>query len=188
MIDNVTWQKNAGSQIVLDSIFAALAAVWVTIVLTNPIQNMNAWFKGTEGFSSLTSFFLFSISAEGSLTASDENDVIKYLYYLLWYNIGVILLGLALTLFAYERMQHFIIAALEDWPGIAHFLGLFDFAIYVIVMIVVLWRWICDARFLLCTDDAEFQSYVEELTDKRAPTQDHHCFMRCIFGRRLPKQ
>jgi hypothetical protein len=185
MSDDVTWQRNAASQIVLDSIFAALAGVWVTIALPASIPNMSVWFKIIEGSFSLVSFFLFAISAEGSLTASDENDVIKYLYYLLWYNVGVILIGVALTLFAFERLQHFIAAGLTDCPGIRHFLGTFDLVVYLIVALLLLWRWIHDAWFLRFGNDDEFQHYVEELTDRRAPTPDRHYFMRYIFARRL---
>jgi hypothetical protein len=148
---------------------------------------MSVWFKIIEGSFSLVSFFLFAISAEGSLTASDENDVIKYLYYLLWYNVGVILLGVALTLFAFERLQNFINNQTQTLPGIQHFLGTLDLLVYLIVTLLLLWRWIRDAWYLRFANDREFQSYVEELTDKRSPTPERHCFMRCVFARRLLK-
>jgi hypothetical protein len=149
---------------------------------------MSAWFNIIEGSFSLASFFLFAISAEGSLTASDEKDVIKYLYYLLWYNVGVILLGVVLTLFAFERLQHFLTTRLRDCPGIQHFLGTFGLLIYLVVTLLLLWRWIYDAWYLRFANDGEFQSYVEELTDKRSPTPDHHFFMRCVFARRLRRK
>jgi len=38
MAEDKTWQKNAGSQIVLDSIFAALAAVWVTFAIQDGLH------------------------------------------------------------------------------------------------------------------------------------------------------
>ena len=41
---------------------------------------------------------LFAISAEGTVTAYDEKDGVKFVYYLVWYNIGVILVANAIGL------------------------------------------------------------------------------------------
>jgi hypothetical protein len=70
-----TWQKNAPSQIVLDLIFAALAALWITVALQ---EHPYVAIKVLELTSTLLSFFFFAISAEGTVTAYDEKDVIKF--------------------------------------------------------------------------------------------------------------
>jgi hypothetical protein len=75
-----TRQRNAGSQIVLDSIFAALAGIWITFALPDQVS---ASIRAFEVSCSLISFFCFAISAEGTTTAFDEWDVLKYVYYLL---------------------------------------------------------------------------------------------------------
>jgi hypothetical protein len=56
---------------------------------------------------------------------------------------------------------------------------------YVILFFAFLWRWICDATWLLIGDKAEFQNYIAELTDQASPKRDHHLLMRVIFKRRL---
>jgi hypothetical protein len=99
-----TWEKNAATQVVLNSIFAALAAVWITVALGED-KDVTTWVKFFETVAALFSFLLFAISAEGTTTASDEHDVLKYVYYLVWYNVGVVLLSFAIGLFVFERFE-----------------------------------------------------------------------------------
>src|SRR5437870_12138359 len=70
-----TWQRNAASQIVLDSIFAALAGIWITFALPD---NIPTRIRFIEVLCSLLSFFCFAVSAEGTTTAYDEWDLMKY--------------------------------------------------------------------------------------------------------------
>jgi hypothetical protein len=88
---DTTWQKNAPSQIVLNSIFAALAGILLGLSLQDP--SAGTWHKLVELTFSLFSFLLFARSAEGTTDALDEKDVRQFVYYLLWYNLAVILLG-----------------------------------------------------------------------------------------------
>ena len=100
-----TWQKNAPSQIVLDSIFGALAAVLIAF----SVQLPGTWEKFLELMCSLFSFLQFARSAEGTATALDEKDLRQYVYYLLWYNVAVILLIIALGLLLYTYFStHFV--------------------------------------------------------------------------------
>ena len=59
MAEDKTWQKNADSQIVLDSIFAALAAVWVTFAIQDGLHTRLKFF---EVVCSLLSFRLVSFA------------------------------------------------------------------------------------------------------------------------------
>jgi hypothetical protein len=78
-VEDKTWQKSAPAQITLDSIFAALAAIWITIAIAD---NIHTKLKFFEILCSLFSFFLFAASAKGTTNAYDERDVVKYVYYL----------------------------------------------------------------------------------------------------------
>jgi hypothetical protein len=173
-----TWQRNAGSQIVLNSIFAALAAVWITIAVQPDPKNPSITIKVLEVILSLASFFLFATSAEGSTNACDEKDVIKYVYYLLWYNVGVILLGIAIGLFLLQRFKHHLAVFPRG-------LLLITYLAYAAVFVALLWSWIRDSYWILCTDSAAFQDYLKELSDGKKPERDHRCVMRFVFRRRL---
>jgi hypothetical protein len=65
-MDDKTWQKSAGAQVVLDSIFAALAAIWITFAIQDSLHTK---LKFIEIACSLFSFFLFAISAEGTINS-----------------------------------------------------------------------------------------------------------------------
>jgi len=97
-----TWEKSAPSQIILNSIFAALSAVLVTIVIGDSLPpDLKYWenkCKFVELLLALFSFFLFAMSAEGTTNAYEEKNVQKYVYYLLFYNVGVIFIGSAVAI------------------------------------------------------------------------------------------
>jgi len=177
---DTTWQKNAPSQIVLNSIFAALAALWITVTFQ---EHPYLLIKALEVIFALLSFFLFAISAEGTVTAYDEQDVVKFVYYLLWYDVGVILLGNAIGLVILVHFQQRISTEL---PSVSPpWLWTISVAIYLLALVVLQWRWIDDARWLLCASDAEFDTYCDELADRKQPASDRRPFMRLIFRRRL---
>jgi hypothetical protein len=172
-----TWQKNAPSQIMLDSIFAALAALWITIAVKPP-HGTSLWIAIPEVILSLASFFLFAVSAEGATDACDEKDVIKYVYYLLWYNFGVIFIGIAIGLFLLQGLN-------DHLAGVPCGIKTVIYLIYTFGFLALLWSWIADIHFLLCEESTKFQNYIKELTDLKPPEREHGCIMRLIFGRRI---
>ena len=180
-----TWQRNAGSQIVLDSIFAALAAIWVTFAIDDrDISNVLKFF---EVACSLLSFFYFAISAEGTTSACDENDVVKFVYYLLWYNVGVILIGIAIGILVLSHFDpHFVrrVGAIFWYVPPAIIAGSIHIG-YAGLWLVLLWRWIVDSWFILCVSPEEFRSYIRELSDEAPPEFNRHWLMCRIFKRRL---
>jgi hypothetical protein len=188
-MEDKTWQKNAASQIVLDSIFAALSAVWVTIALgEDPRKDIHTLLKFVEVVCALFSFFLFAISAEGSTNAYEEKDVVKFVYYLLWYNIGVILIGGAIGLLIYAHFQeHFVnVAGSILWSIPPRILRHSIEMVYFLSFSVLLWRWIHDSCWLLFASKQKFTEYLDELEDRGTPTPEHHRLMRLIFFHRLP--
>ncbi|MGD0119342.1 MAG: hypothetical protein ABSD30_14840 [Candidatus Binatus sp.] len=173
-----TWQKCAGSQVVLDSIFAALAAIWITFALNDhPRQNLRTWSAFAEVMCSLFSFFLFAISAEGTTTAYDDNDVLKYVYYLFWYNIGVIFISIAIGAFVFARFETLFLSV----AGSLYV----PIALSIVLFVILLWRWICDACWLVFGNKFEFEQYLRELKDEGRPVRDHGKVMRFFFWRRV---
>jgi hypothetical protein len=183
-MDDKTWQKGAGSQVVLDSIFAALAAVWITFATQDSLQTR---LKFIEIVCSLFSFFLFAISAEGTTNSYDEQDVLKYVYYLLWYNVGVILIGSSIGLLIYAHFStHLLRFAGPFLSYLPPLIGqILVPTIYSFIFFVLLWRWIADAFWLLFEPQEDFNLYLQELNDEVSPIPERHFFMRLIFRRRL---
>jgi hypothetical protein len=186
MLTDTSWEKNAGSQIILDSIFAALAGIWITIAIPEG-DHVSAFFKFCEVGASVFSFFLFAISAEGTTNACDEHDVLKFVYYLLWYNVGVVLIGGAIWLFIWRQFSaNFVHFARSLFSCLSPLGATYAVELgYAILFTVFLWRWIGDAIWLLFADKSDFRDYLAELTDQASPKPDHHPLMRLIFSRRL---
>jgi hypothetical protein len=180
-MEDKTWQKNAASQIVLDSIFAALAAVWVTLAIADHIHTIPKFF---EVICSLLSFFCFAVSAEGTTTAYDEKDVLKFVYYLFWYNIGVLLIGGAIGFLIYADFEkyfvNFVVSAFPCLPPRWTWI-----LVTVVVFSLLLFRWIYDACWLLFICWPKFNDYLKELKDEREPTLDRPLLMRLIFHHRI---
>jgi len=183
MAEDKTWQKNAGSQIVLDSIFAALAAVWVTFAIQDGLHTR---LKFVEVVCSLLSFFFFAISAEGTTTAYDERDVLKFVYYLFWYNIGVVLIGGAIGALIFAHFEPHVLkyrAWVATYMSSTTFIRSIRVA-YFGCFLILLWRWIHDGCWLLFKNQEAFCDYLRELNDEQKPEPHHHLVMRVIFWRR----
>ena len=74
-----TWQKNAPSQVTLNSIFAGMVGILIALVIPDSIADGFKFFVLT---SLILAFLLFAISAEETTNAVDENDIQKYVYYM----------------------------------------------------------------------------------------------------------
>ena len=183
MVPDTTWQKNAASQVVLDSIFAALAAIWLTTIPTSLPTEL----RFLEVLCSLFSFFLFAISAEGTITAYDEKDVLKFVYYLLWYNIGVIVIGGAIWILIFAQFEGYFLRFTDSlFPRLDPIVyRMLVPLIFIASFIVFLWNWFRDACFIMCKSREGFSDYLKELNDEAEPRPDHHWLMRQIFRKRL---
>jgi hypothetical protein len=108
-------------------------------------------------------------------------------YYLLWYNVGVILIGSSIGLLIYAHfgihLLRFTGSFLWCLPPLATQALLTT--IYVLTFVVLLWRWLDDACFLLFETQENFDLYLRELNDEVSPRPEHHLVMRLIFKRRL---
>jgi hypothetical protein len=139
---------------------------------------------------SLFSFFCFAISAEGTTTAFDEWDALKYVYYLLWYNVSVILLGAAIALHTLTGFERSLInfASSEFICTDPAVITIFVKRVYAVIFLALLSHWIRDVFFLLFKDTDTFNEYLKELNDNSAPELHRRLFMRLIFRRRIKNE
>jgi len=174
-----TWQKNAPSQITLNSIFAALGGVLIAVVIQD--KDISNILKFVELVLLFLAFLFFAVSAEATTNALDEKDVKKYVYYMIWYNFGVVLIGASITIIIYahfaDRISCFIsrflpIFGASIWPVIITFL---------IVFIILLSHWLQDIRWLLFARKVEFSKYLDELEDRVEPESDPSCLMKLFY-------
>jgi len=174
---DATWARNAPSQIALNSIFAALDAALIVIILQDR--------EATTGWHLLSlallvvSFFLFAVSAEKGVVALDEHDVKKYVYYLLPYNLGVVCGGVAIEILTYVRFGHKVLGWLAPRLGTCSYWV--SLLVWLIAAVVFMWTWIHDAFWLLFCGQAAFDTWLEELEDKRSPMRDHGLLMKLFY-------
>jgi hypothetical protein len=107
---------------------------------------------------------LLILSLEKFGDAMDEDDVDKYLAWLLFYNLGT-----ALMFF-----------------GIAEYIALHyrpAWAIFFVIQILAIsasWKWLHDILYLLFQGEAEFEAYREELLGTRQPEKDPDWLMNLL--------
>ena len=181
---DTTWQKNASSQIALDSIFAALAALWITVAYQ---VGSSTTCRFVEMLLSLLSFFFFAVSAEGTITAYDEKDVLKFVYYLFWYNIAVVLIGAAIGMFVYLHFDSHIVNYVSSLFGPSYrcSMNVIVFIGYCLSFFALLWNWLRDAGWIIVSSEEEFKGYLLELNDEKAPVPHRRWIMRHVFKKRL---
>jgi hypothetical protein len=172
-----TWERNAPSQIVLNSIFAALDGALIVIIIQDP-QATKLQFLSLVIL--VVSFCLFAVSAEKGVVALDERDVHKYAYYMLPYNLGVICGGIAIEILMYARFGAKIHGRLAPYFGsCSRWVSLL---LWLIAAVVFMATWICDTYWLLFCNREDFDAWLEELQDKRSPETDPSYSMRLFYG------
>jgi hypothetical protein len=173
-----TWEKSAPSQIVLNSIFAALDGALIVIIVQDPSANSGRHLWSLAFL--VLSFVLFAVSAEKCVVALEERDVRKYAYYMLPYNVGVILGGGAILILTYSRFDARLRAYLSPHLG--------PCSIWVAVLgwllaaVVLMWTWIHDVWWLFARSQKDFDDWLEELEDKKSPGPDHSCLMKLFYA------
>jgi hypothetical protein len=187
-VGDKTWQKNAGSQIFLDSIFAALAGIWISLAMADRIPGTTKLFVVAFSF---LSFLMFAMSAEGTTTAYDEKDVLKFVYYLVWYNVGVLSIGVAIAALVIDHfnckiLRHTTAFVCQLSPTVVRFSV---YGCYSLVFVIVFWNWIHDGWWLIFgATKSEFADYLKELNDEQDPEPDHGCVMRMVFRKRIIRE
>jgi hypothetical protein len=172
-----TWERGAPSQITLNSIFAALDAALIVIIIPDPQSSM--W-KLWSLLLLVLSFCFFAVSAEKTVVALEERDVKKYAYYLLSYNLGVICTGVAIELMLYDRYGFDLRWRLNSYLGSCS--GWISRLLWVFVAFAFLRIWICDFCWLFLANRRDFDHWLGELDDKHDPAEDRTPLMRAFYS------
>jgi hypothetical protein len=153
------WVKNAPNLLIVNTIFAALAGILLVLVFQVPELNCH-WLWPLLLL--LLAFLFFAWSAEEITTAIDEKDVYKYVYILIFYNLGVITLFGGLASIIHYKYQ------VNGW-------------LVLVITIILLYRpWLRDICFLIFRQQ-KFLVYLEELLGNQGPDKDHSILMRFFY-------
>jgi hypothetical protein len=182
-MNDKTWQKNAPSQITLNSIFAAMVGVLIVIAIQD--STISDHYKFVVLALLIFAFLFFAISAEQTTNALDERDAKKYVYYMIWYNAGVILTGVSISLIIYTHFScKLSIYLWQHLPLIGYLFAKSELPIIVSFIVstsILLIHWIDDLRWLLFVKNSSMIQYLNELEDKSEPVSDPSMLMKIYY-------
>lgn len=167
------WKKNTDSLLVVYTILAAIAGVFLAYLLT---EEYTKEYPRCLLFTIplFFSIILFISSAERVTDALDEDDVRKLVYNYLLYNLAAILLvfgtmiGMYLKFFGGDSFQCNI-------DGVLTLVG------FLLIFFFCTWKWWSDIHFLFLASKEEFRDYILELEGKTEPEPDWGFFMRMFY-------
>jgi len=151
------------------SILAAMAGAILALAIGDQ-EIKDTWYLPV-GLLALSMIF-FIWGHEKCVDALDEDDVDKYLAWLLIYNLGTVAMffGIATYIVLHYR---------PPWA---------IFVVILILAVIASWKWLCDIRYLLFQGEAEYEAYRGELLGKRQPEKDPDVLMHILhFFRQLRK-
>jgi small-conductance mechanosensitive channel len=168
----IPWRDNSFFVMTFYSILTAMVgAIMALAVGDQEIAKDWYWPIGLL-FVSLV-FLIYGVEKYGE--AVDEDDIDKYLAWLLAYNIGT-------------AAMFFGIAA---YIGLHYHLGFATFAAILAIAFFSSWKWWKDTCFLLFKNEQSYEAYRQELLGNRTPEKDRDFLMtlhgffrkRCRGGR-----
>ncbi|MGC8594747.1 MAG: SET domain-containing protein-lysine N-methyltransferase [Candidatus Kryptoniota bacterium] len=141
------------------SIMTAMVGVLLAVIITDK-EITNYWYWPTALLA--ISFICIALGVEKLSDSLDEDDIDKYLAWLLSYNIGAISMFLGIALYI----------------PLHYHLGPCCIIAFLIIAMAVSWKWIKDIGYLLFKGNEEYEEYKRELLGEKAPEQDRDCLMK----------
>jgi|GEM_PF-320724 len=156
------------------TILAALSGALLAICVTDAKDDYTYFWPIGLLFVSIYSFIK---GAEKFTDALDEDDVDKYLSWLLVYNLGTICLFFGVATFL---IMHFKPDPKIEFLGSLPFLYIHDFAYYIFLLLAscASFKWVKDSCFLLFQSEEEYEQYRRELLGEVNIEPDHDRFMK----------
>jgi hypothetical protein len=166
--NTIPWKDDAYSLMTIYSILTAMVGLFLAVMIPDKEIN-NCWCLPVSLLS--LSFISFVWSLEEFSDALDENDVDKYLTWLIIYNFGIILMFLGISFFI----------------SLHYHLNSYYFFIPSLIALISSKKWIYDCYFLLFTNKINYDNYRKELLGEIEPKKEtdliiniHH-YIRKIF-------
>ncbi len=167
----VPWRDNFSFVTTFYSILTAMVGAFMALAIGDK-EIATSWYCPVSLLA--LSMFLFILGFEKYGDAVDENDVDKYLAWLLAYNTGTIAMFFGIASYI---VLHYHVSWLL-------------FAIILIAATFASWKWLYDIGYLLFTSEARYQAYREELLGNCPPEKESdrlmkaHGFIRWLYNRK----
>lgn len=171
----VPWRDNSSFVATFYAILTAMVGAILALAIGDPKIERN-WYWPVGLLALSMASFIWGHEKCGD--AMDEDDVDKYLAWLLFYNFGTVAMFFGLA--AYIGLHY--------WPAVdqpRNHAGLPLLIAMLVAAIVVSEKWWNDIRFLLFANQVEYEAYREELLGDRQPERELDLLMRLhgIFRR-----
>jgi len=155
----IPWREGLSFVFTYYSILTAMVGAILALAIGDK-EISNRWYWPV-GLLSLSMFsFIWGLEKCGD--AMDENDVDKYLAWLLAYNSGTVLMFFGISTYV-------VIHYRPPWPVLW---------VVQILAIAASSKWLYDIKYLLSKGEAEYQAYREELLGNCEPDKDPDWLMR----------
>lgn len=149
----IPWRDSSTFVVTYYSILTAMVGAILALAIGDP-EIKNSWYLPVGLLALSMMSFILGLEKYGE--AVDEDDVDKYLTWLLIYNLGTIAMFFGIATYIVRHYR-------PTW------------AIFFAVLIsaaIASRKWLCDILFLLFAGDANYDAYREELLGNRRPEKD----------------
>src|SRR5262249_45180234 len=99
------WEKGSQAMVSVNAIFAGFSGAFVAVLMAFTGTELSCWMQ-LSIILGLLSLILFALATQKITDALDEGKVTTYLYSMLIYNIGVVLLFLSVAVFLFSRCYY----------------------------------------------------------------------------------
>ena len=168
----IPWKDNSSFATTFYSILTAMVGAIMALAIGDQ-EITKRWYWPIGLFFISVVFFILGIEKYGE--AVDEDDVDKYLAWLLAYNIGTIAMFVGIA----------------TYIGFHYHLRLSTFLAILVIAFIASSKWLMDTFFLLFKNEESYEAYRQELLGNCKPEKDRdllvtiHRFIRRLFrGRR----
>lgn len=157
----IPWRDNSSFVLTFHSILTAMVGAILALAISDK-QIRDRWYVPVTLLALSMTLLILSLEKYGD--AMDEDDVDKYLAWLLAYNFGTVFMFFGIA-------EHIALHYRPAWT---------IFFIIQILAIIASWKWLDDIRYLLSHNKAEYEAYREELLGTRQPEKDPDWLMNLL--------
>ena len=154
----IPWRDNSSFVTTFYSVLAAMVGAIMALAIGD--QEIKANWCWPIGLLFL-SVFLFILGIEKYGEATDENDINKYLTWLLAYNAGTVSMFFGIA----------------TYIGLHYHVRLIAFVAILAIASATSWIWLEDTCFLLFKNEGSYEAYRQELLGNREPEEDRDWLM-----------
>jgi hypothetical protein len=166
----VPWRDNSSFVSTYYSILTAMVGAILAVAIGDQ-ELKGSWYLPVGLLALSMTFFIWG--HEKCLDALDDDDLDKYLAWLLIYNFGTVAMFFGIA-------TYIVIHYRPPWVV---------FAVILILAVFASWKWLCDIWFLLFAGETDFEAYRKELLGLCRPKKEPDALMHLFwFFRRLKKR